>query len=161
GRRSPRIELGGWRWPAFLAIVLWLTVTALVPLAAITLRSFAESWGEGIALAKVLTLGRYRALLQHAPVMPSMIHTLGIRLAGGAAAAIVYTAIALAIHRWRSGWARAVDYLVMLPSAMPGLILGLVLLWAFLLFKPLGVVRQTLIPVWLAYTLVWLAYGVQ
>jgi iron(III) transport system permease protein len=158
---SPPIELGGWRWLAFFAIVLWLTVTALVPLAAITLRSFAEDWGQGIALAKGLTLGHYRALLEHADVMRSMINTLGMGLAGGAAAAVLYTAIALAIHRWRSRSAQVVDYLVMLPCTMPGLILGLVLLWAFSFFKPLSVLRETLIPLWLAYTLVWLACGVQ
>ena len=49
----------------------------------------------------------------------------------------------------------------MLPCAMPGLVTGLALLWVFLLFKPLSSLRQTLISVWLAYTLVWLAYGVQ
>jgi iron(III) transport system permease protein len=161
GLRSARLKLGPWRWTAFLAIVLWLTVTVLVPVVAITLRSFVESRGEGIALPEVLTLDHYRALLGHADATRSMINTLGIGLAGGAAAVVVYTAIALAIHRWRSDWARAVDYLVMLPCAMPGLVAGLALLWVFLFFKPLSSLRQTLISVWLAYTLVWLAYGVQ
>jgi iron(III) transport system permease protein len=161
GLRAARLKLGGWRWPAFLAIVLWLTVTVLVPLAAITLRSFVESRGEGIVLPEVLTLDHYRALLGHADAMRSMINTLGIGLAGGAAAVVVYTAIALAIHRWRSDWARVVDYLVMLPCAMPGLVAGLALLWVFFFFKPISSLRQTLISVWLAYTLVWLAYGVQ
>ena len=131
GLRAARLKLGGWRWPAFLAIVLWLTVTVLVPLAAITLRSFVESRGEGIVLPEVLTLDHYRALLGHADATRSMINTLGIGLAGGAAAVVVYTAIALAIHRWRSDWARVVDYLVMLPCAMPGLVAGLALLWVF------------------------------
>jgi iron(III) transport system permease protein len=161
GLHSTRLKLGGWRWPAFLVIVLWLTVTMLVPLAAITLRSFVENWGEGIALPDVLTLDHYRALLEHADVTRSMINTLGIGLAGGAAAVVVYTAIALAIHRWPSDWTRAVDYLVMVPRAMPGLVAGLALLWVFLFFKPLSQLRETLILVWLAYTLVWLAYGVQ
>jgi iron(III) transport system permease protein len=161
GLRSALLKLGPWRWTAFLAIVLWLTVTVLVPVAAITLRSFVESRVEGIALPEVLTLDHYRALLGHADATRSMINTLGIGLAGGAAAVVVYTAIALAIHRWRSDWARAVEYLVMLPRAMPGLVTGLALLWVFLLFKPLSSLRQTLISVWLAYTLVWLAYGVQ
>jgi iron(III) transport system permease protein len=161
GLRSARLKLGPWRWTAFLAIVLWLTVTVLVPVAAITLRSFAESRDEGIALPEVLTLDHYRALLGHADATRSMFNTLGIGLAGGAAAVVVYTAIALAIHRWRSDWARAVDYLVMVPCAMPGLVTGLSLLWVFLFFKPLSSLRQTLISVWLAYTLVWLAYGVQ
>jgi iron(III) transport system permease protein len=159
--RSARLKLGRWRWPAFLAIVLWLAVTVLVPLAAITLQSFVESWGEGIALPEVLTLDHYRALLEHPEATRSMINTLAIGLAGGAAAVAFYTAIALAVHRWPSNWARAVGYLAMVPRAMPGLVAGLALLWVFLFFKPLTPLRETLVSVWLAYTLVWLASGVQ
>jgi iron(III) transport system permease protein len=107
GLRSARLKLGPWRWTAFLAIVLWLTVTVLVPVVAITLRSFVESRGEGIALPEVLTLDHYRALLGHADATRSMINTLGIGLTGGAAAVVVYNAIALAIHRWPSDWARS------------------------------------------------------
>jgi iron(III) transport system permease protein len=47
----------------------------------------------------------------------------------------------------------------MMPRAMPGLAAGLALLWVFLFFKPLAPLREMLISVWLAYTLVWLAYG--
>src|SRR5208337_4659006 len=94
GQRSARLKLGGWRWPAFLAIVLWLTLTVLVPLAAITLRSFV--WGEGIALPQVLTLDHYRALLKHPDTARSVINTLGVGLIGGAAAVAFYAAIALA-----------------------------------------------------------------
>jgi iron(III) transport system permease protein len=161
GLRSAPLKLGRWRWPVFLAIALWFAVTGLVPLAAITLRSFVETWGQGIALAQVLTLDHYRALLEHPDVVRGMVNTLGIGLIGGAAAVAFYTAIALAIHRRPSGWTRAVDYLVMVPRAMPGLVAGLALLWVFLFFKPLTPLRETLFSVWLAYTLVWLAYGMQ
>ena len=44
---------------------------------------------------------------------------------------------------------------------MPGLVAGLALLWVFLFFKPLTPLRETLISVWLAYTIVWLAYGMR
>ena len=90
-----------------------------------------------------------------------MINTLGIGVIGGAAAVAFYTAIALAIHRWPSAIARVVDYLVMLPRAMPGLVAGLALLWVFLFFKPLTPLKETMVSVWLAYTIVWLAYGMR
>jgi iron(III) transport system permease protein len=161
GLRSAPLKLGRWRWPAFLAIALWFAVTVLVPLAGITLRSFVETWGEGIAISQVLTLDHYRELLEYPNVVRAMVNTLGIGLIGGAAAVAFYTAIALAIHRWPSGWTRVVDYLVMVPRAMPGLVAGLALLWVFLFFKPLTPLRETLISVWLAYTVVWLAYGMR
>jgi iron(III) transport system permease protein len=106
GLRSAPLKLGRWRWPAFLAITLWFAVTVLVPLAGITLRSFVETWGEGIALSEVLTLDHYRALLEHPNVVRSVVNTLGIGLIGGAAAVAFYAAIALAVHRRPSGWTR-------------------------------------------------------
>jgi len=44
---------------------------------------------------------------------------------------------------------------------MPGLVAGLALLWVFLFFKPLTPLRETLVSIWFAYTIVWLAYGMR
>jgi len=159
--RPAPLKLGRWRWPMFLAIALWLTVTVLVPLAGLTLRSFVATSGEGIAPSGALTLDHYRQLLEYPDVVRSMVNTLGIGLIGGAAAVAFYAAIALAIYRWPSGWTRATAFLVMAPRAMPGLAAGLAILWVLLFFKPLAPLRQTLISVWLAYTVVWLAYGMR
>jgi iron(III) transport system permease protein len=159
--RSAPLKLGKWRWPAFAAIVLWFAVTVIVPLAGITLRSFVETWGEGVVLSEVLTLEHYRELTEYPNVVRSMINTLGVGVIGAAAAVVCYTAIALSIHRWPSGWTRVVDYLVLVPRAMPGLVAGLALLWVFLFFKPLTPLKETMVSVWLAYTIVWLAYGMR
>ena len=60
-----------------------------------------------------------------------------------------------------SGWTRLVDYLVLVPRAMPGLVAGLAMLWVFVFFKPLAPLKSTLVSVWLAYSIVWLAYGMR
>jgi iron(III) transport system permease protein len=161
GMRVAPLKLGPARWLAFAAIVLWLVITVVIPIAGITLRSFVQTWGEGVHLLDVLTLDHYRELLDYPNVVRGMVNTLVIGLVGGAAAVACYTAIALAVHRWTSGWTRVVDYLVMLPRAMPGLVAGLALLWVFLFFKPLSPLKATLVSVWFAYTLVWLAYGMR
>jgi iron(III) transport system permease protein len=49
----------------------------------------------------------------------------------------------------------------MLPRALPGLIVGLAFLWLFLFFKPIAPLRTTLFSLWIAYTVVWLAYGLR
>ena len=114
-----------------------------------------------MVLSEVLTLEHYRELTEYPNVVRSMINTLGVGVIGAAAAVVCYTAIALSIHRWPSGWTRVVDYLVMVPRAMPGLVAGLALLWVFLFFKPLTPLKETMVSVWLAYTIVWLAYGMR
>jgi len=72
-----------------------------------------------------------------------------------------YAIIGLAAHRWQSRWVTFLDYLVMLPRALPGLIVGLAFLWVFLFFKPIAPLRTTLFSLWIAYTVVWLAYGLR
>jgi iron(III) transport system permease protein len=161
GLRVAPLKLARWRWPAFAAIVCWFAFTVVVPLAGITLRSFVSGWGEGVNLSEVLTLDHYRELLDYPNVIRGMINTFAIGVIGGAVAVAGYTAIALAIHRWPSRWASVVDYLVMVPRAMPGLIAGLAMLWIFLFVRPLTPLKSTLISVWLAYTIVWLAYGMR
>ena len=155
------LRLGVWRWPAVAIIVLWFTVTVAVPLIGIVVRSFVVTWGEGVNLLDVLTLDHYREILAYPNIVRGVVNTLGIGVIGGAVSVACYTAIALAVHRWPSGWTRVVDYLVMLPRAMPGLVAGLALLWVFLFFKPLSPLRATMVSIWLAYTIVWVAYGMR
>jgi iron(III) transport system permease protein len=64
-----------------------------------------------------------------------------------------------ATHRRNDGWSRVVDYLVLVPRAVPGLLIGLAFLWVFLFFCRRH--RQTIFSMWLAYTVVWLAYGMR
>jgi iron(III) transport system permease protein len=161
GLKVAPLKLGAWRWPAFVLIVLWFAFTVAVPLIGITVRSFVVTWGEGVNLFDVLTLDHYREILDYPNVVRAIANTLGIGVIGGAAAVACYTAIALAIHRWPSGWTRVVDYLVMVPRAMPGLVAGLALLWVFMFFKPLSPLRSTMVSIWLAYAIVWIAYGMR
>jgi iron(III) transport system permease protein len=161
GLKTQPLRLRGWRWFAFGVIVFWLIVTVAVPLFGITLRSFVVTWGEGVKLRDVLTLDHYRELLDYPNVMRGIVNTFGIGVIGGALAVACYTAIALAVHRWNSGWTRLVDYIVMVPRAMPGLIAGLALLWVFLFVPFLSPLRSTMFSIWLAYSIVWLAYGMR
>ena len=161
GLKSQPLRLRGWRWVAFATIVLWLIVTVAVPLAGITLRSFVVTWGEGVKLMDVLTLDHYRELIDYPNIMRGIANTLGIGIIGGAAAVACYSAIALAVHRWNSGWTRLVDYTVMVPRAMPGLVAGLALLWVFLFVPFLSPLKSTMFSIWLAYSIVWLAYGMR
>ena len=120
GLKTQPLKLHGWRWFAFAAIIVWLLITVAVPMFGITLRSFVVTWGEGVKLLDVLTLDHYRELLDYPNVVRGITNTLGIGVIGGAISVACYTAIAVAVHRWNSGWVRVVDYMVMVPRAMPG-----------------------------------------
>jgi iron(III) transport system permease protein len=161
GQRQAPLRLGAWRWPALAAVALYVAVAVALPLAGVFLRSVVTSWGEGIALRDVLTLDNFKDLADYPNLVRGIVNTVVMGVVGGAAAVAVYAAVGLAGHRWQSGWARWLDYLVMIPRGMPGLVAGLAFLWVFLFVKPLSPLRSTLVGVWLAYSVVWFAYGMR
>ncbi len=161
GQRQSPLRLGAWRWPALAGVLLYVAVAVALPLAGVFLRSVVTSWGEGISLREVLTLDNFRDLREYPNLVRGIVNTIVMGVVGGAAAVAVYAAVGLAGHRWRSGWARWLDYLVMIPRGMPGLVAGLAFLWVFLFVKPLSPLRSSLVGVWLAYSVVWFAYGMR
>lgn len=159
--RQRSLPLGPWRWLAALLIAGWLFVTVIVPLSGIALRSVVNYWGEGVSLAEVLTLDHFKTVFEQPALMRGILNTVLIGVIGGGLSVACYTAIGLATHRRPDGWSRFVDYLVLVPRAVPGLLAGLAFLWVFLFVPFLSPLRSTIFAVWLAYTVVWLAYGMR
>lgn len=161
GARKQPLKLGLWRWPAFAFVLGWFAFTVVVPMAGIGLRSVVTGWGEGVRLLDVLTLDHFREISHHGDVIRAILNTLGVAVIGGAVTVACFTCVALATHRWNSIWSKLVDYTAMIPRAMPGVVAGLAMLWIFLFVKPLNPLRATMISVWLAYSVVWFAYGLR
>ena len=159
--RARLVPLGRWRWLAFAAIMLWLVAVVIVPLAGITLRSVVSSWGLGVNLADVLTLRNYAAIDSMRGVGRSIVNTALIATFGAALSVAAYAAFTLATHRWPGWFSRVFDYLVLLPRAMPGIVAGLAIFWLFLFVAPLKPLLNTLASIWLAYTLVWMPFGLR
>jgi iron(III) transport system permease protein len=185
GARQKPLPLGKWKWLALAVIGAWILVTIVLPLSGIVLRSFVQYWGEGVKLADVLTLQHFRDIWEQPSLVRGIVNTILIGVVGGALAVVCYTAIALAMHRKPDGITRLLDYSVLVPRAVPGLLAGLSFLWVFLFvpswldtilkgmdngaaawlsehFIPaLRQVRSTIFALWLAYSVVWLAYGMR
>ncbi|EMD9437930.1 iron ABC transporter permease [Burkholderia cepacia] len=159
--RTTVLPLGVWRWVALAIVVLWLMLTVIVPISGIVLRAFVTNWGEGVALAEVLTLSNFIELFEQANLVRAIVNTLGIGVIGGALAIGFYSLVAFAGHR-RPDWAtKLLDYLVLLPRAVPGLLAGLAFLWIFLFVPGLRELKNSMWSIWIAYTVVWLAYGMR
>jgi iron(III) transport system permease protein len=155
------LPLRRWRWAALGIVLAWLVVTVLLPVAGVALRSVVATWGEGVRLAEVLTLDHFRQLWEYPNLVRGIVNTVLIASLGGGLAVVVYAALALVGHRWRGLGPLVLDALVLTPRALPGLIAGLAFLWIFLFVRPLAPLRSTLFSLWLAYSVVWLAYGLR
>src|SRR5690242_1056402 len=161
GGRIRDLPLGRWKWVAVALVASWLFVSVIVPLTGIALRAFVTNWGFGVTLAEAFTLDNFRSVFDEPTHVRAILNTILIGVVGGALTVACYTAIGFATHRRNDGWSRFIDYLVLVPRAVPGLLIGLAFLWVFLFFPPLTPLRQTIFSMWLAYTVVWLAYGMR
>jgi iron(III) transport system permease protein len=159
--RIRELPLGKWRWVAVALVYAWLIVAVVVPLTGIALRAFVTNWGFGVKLSEALTLDTFRTIWNEPTDIRAIWNTVLLGVVGGAITVACYTAIGFATHRRNDGWSRVIDYLVLLPRAVPGLLIGLAFLWVFLFFPPLAPLRATMFSMWLAYTVVWLAYGMR
>jgi iron(III) transport system permease protein len=159
--RMKELPLGRWKWVALLVLLAWMFLAVIVPVSGITLRAFVTNWGIGVHLVDAFTLDNFRAVFDEPTHTRAIFNTILIGTVGGAIAVACYTAIGFATHRRYDGWSRFIDYLVLVPRAVPGLLAGLAFLWVFLFFPPLQPLRATLFSMWLAYTVVWLAYGMR
>ena len=159
--RVRELPLGRWKWPAITLAGLFLLVTVVVPLSGIVLRAFVTNWGLGVSVIDALTLDNFRSVFEEPTHTRAIWNTVLLGTLGGAITVACYTAIGFATHRRNDAWSRIVDFLVLAPRAVPGLLIGLAFLWVFLFFPPLTPLRTTIFSMWLAYSVVWLAYGMR
>ncbi len=161
GQAFRPLSLGLSRWPMMAVILAWLGIVVVLPLAGVALRSLVRNWGEGVDLLAVLTLDHFRELVHYPNLIRGIINTMLIGSVGGALAVTAYALVALSSHRWHGVGTVVLDYLILLPRALPGLVVGLAFFWVFVFFKPISPLRSTLFSLWIAYAVVWLAYGLK
>lgn len=159
--RQVRVSLGAWRWPAFFAVATFLIFTLVIPVTGITLRAFVSSWGKGVYLLDSLTLAHMQTLLSQPTLYRGIRNSILMGIVGGFLAVSAYMLVALSVHRKASGTTRTIDFVSMLPRATPGLAIGLAFLWVFLFIPYLSALKSTLFSVWIAYVVVWFAYGLR
>src|SRR5204863_424580 len=159
--RIRELPLGKWKWLAVGLLALWLFVAVIVPLSGIALRAFVNNWGFGVTLAEAFTLDNFRSVFDEPTHTRAIWNTILIGSVGGAITVACYAAIGFATHRRNDAWSRFIDYLVLVPRAIPGLLAGLAFLWVLLCSPPLAPLRATIFSMWLAYAVVWLAYGMR
>ncbi|WHA44013.1 ABC transporter permease [Agrobacterium larrymoorei] len=162
GSRVVRIRLGkSWQFAAWAIIGTWLVASVVLPIAGITVRAFVDTWGMNVNLLEHITLQNFQALFEVDALSRGLINTALLAVLGGALAVLIYLIIGLANHRWHGPASTSLDYMVLLPRALPGLLIGLAMFWVFLFVPPLQPFRTTLVSLLVAYVIIGLSYGLR
>ncbi|EHK76189.1 binding-protein-dependent transporters inner membrane component [Sinorhizobium meliloti CCNWSX0020] len=162
GARVSTLKLGNSGQIIALSIIgLWLFVSVVLPIGGITVRAFVDAWGEGVNLWSQLTFSNFSRMLEVPSLYNGIINTIVLSVIGGAVAVAIYLAVGLAGHRNWGMSNTVLDYIVLLPRALPGLVVGLAFFWVFLFVPFLTPLRPTLVSLFVAYLVVGLSYGLR
>ncbi|MGZ8741058.1 MAG: ABC transporter permease [Gaiellaceae bacterium] len=160
GFRSKPISLGAWRWPALCFGVAYVVVAVVLPVLilvyASTQRFYAPPSIDGFSS---MTLDNYREVLGDGKTIHAFQNSL-ILGAGTATAVMLFMALAAwVLTRTRVPGRGLIDALAFLPIAVPGIVLGVALLFVYLRL-PLGV-YGTLWILFIAYCTRFMPYGMR
>ena len=158
-----RVALGRWRRPFMAVLGLFVVVSVGLPMAAIVLTSLVRAYGLPPAPAN-LTLAHYTTILTGVPkVHRAFVNSLV--LAAGSATLITGLSVGIGycLTRIRFRAAAVIDLVITVPYAVPGTVLALAMILAWLRPVPVLGLRlyDTLWIILLAYVTRFLVFGVR
>lgn len=132
GARTQTIGLGAWRWVLLAYCLTVVFFSAAAPVGVLTLTAFSKSWIELPTPANFTLSHFHTALFQDQMAVRGILNSL--RLATGAAciAVAIGAAVAYLDLRTTVRGRRLLDYLAILPLGLPGTVMAVAVLLAFI-----------------------------
>jgi iron(III) transport system permease protein len=156
----PRLtRLGRWRYATLGYALAYVALTVLVPFLVLIYAAFITQWGRPPTPAN-LTFANVVATFD--PVLPlrqGLVNSLLLGVTGATAAALVTLIIGYIIAGARSFASHVLDFVSAIPLAMPGPVMAVAVLWAYV--NPPFVLYGTLWILSVAYVTHYLPYGVR
>jgi iron(III) transport system permease protein len=132
GVRTQIVHLGAWRWPLLAFCLVVVFFSAIAPVGVLTLNAFSKSWTEPLSLGN-LTLTHFNAaLFQDQVAVRGIINSFKLATAAAAIAVLIGAAVAYLDLRTNIRGRRLLDYLAILPLGLPGTVMAVGILLAFI-----------------------------
>jgi iron(III) transport system permease protein len=131
GYSTLRVKLGKWRYFALAGCLAYVLVMMILPLAFLVIGSFMRRYGF-FNIASPFTLDHWHNMLSDPIFLVALKNSLiiaGITAGGGI---LLYSAVAYLIVSRRTKTAPLLESLCWIPHVLPGILLGLGVLWLFL-----------------------------
>jgi iron(III) transport system permease protein len=123
--------LGAWRWPALAFALVLVGIVLGVPVVFALLGTFMKLFGF-FNVPEPWTLDNWKTVLTDDLFASSLRNTIVLAVGTAVAAVLLHSLIAYIAVRTRYAGRRLLDFISWLPFTVPGVILGLALLWLFL-----------------------------
>lgn len=160
GFRVGSLPLGRWKWPIFAFVLTLVVVFAVVPVIFLLLASFMRVFGF-FAVEDAWTFVHWRKVLSDPVFLNSLTNAIILMLSAAVGTLLLSVAVAYVAARTSFAGRRTLDFLAWLPWGIPGILLGLAMIWILLGNRVLAPVYGTILALILAVTIKELPMGSQ
>jgi iron(III) transport system permease protein len=158
--RAGKVRLGRWRLPVFALVLGIALLITVVPFTLLVLGTFMKLFGF-FNLAQPWTTEHWGRVFQDPIFLTSVRNTLALALGTALVAVALFSLTAYVAVRTHYPARGVLDFVSWFPSTLPGIILGLGLLWVFLGNPLLRPVYGTLAILIIATVISTMTLGVQ
>lgn len=134
--RPRSLDLGPWKWFTLGLAVLYLLIVVVLPSIALLITSFRKFlfFRDFMSVfdMKQYSWGHYDSVFANPLTMRSIWNTIEVGVVTAIVGGILAFAIGYTIHRSNAPGRRSIDVLSTLPVAIPGLVVGVAYLWAWI-----------------------------
>ncbi|MGA7806982.1 ABC transporter permease [Bradyrhizobium sp.] len=134
--RPRSLDLGGWRWLTFALGLIYLLVVVILPTLALIVAAFRRFMfiRDTAALfdMRQYSLMHFYSIFDNPLTLNSMYNAVEVGIITAIAGGALAFAIGYTIHRTRLPGRRSIDLVATVPVAIPGLVIGVAYLWAWI-----------------------------
>jgi len=146
--RPRPLDLGPWRFLTLAIAILYLIVVVVLPSIALFIAAFRKFLFirdiPSLFDAKQYGWQHFIKMLDNPLTIESIINSMKVGLITAAIGGVLAFAIGYTVTRSQTPWRRVIDVVTTIPVAIPGLVIGVAYLWAWI-GLPLGIYGTLLI----------------
>jgi iron(III) transport system permease protein len=162
GFRPTKVPLGRWRWLGMAVAAVFFVVSAVLPMLMLLWSSITDGYRTpSIAALHHLTVDNYTKMFQTPSLLASARNSLVSAVLSALIVTAITTVVAFITVRTKTRGRGALDFLAMVPIAVPSIIIGVgILFWYLVIPVPIHLYGTLTILV-IAYVTVGLPYSMQ
>jgi iron(III) transport system permease protein len=134
--RPRNLDLGSWRWLTFGLAIVYLLVVVVLPMLALIVAAFRKFMfirdAASLFDMRQYSLVHFHSIFDNPLTLNSIYNAVEVGVITALAGGTLAFAIGYTIHRTHVPGRRSIDLLSTLPVAIPGLVIGVAYLWAWI-----------------------------
>jgi iron(III) transport system permease protein len=134
--RPRHLDLGPWRWLTFGFGLVYLLVVVVLPMLALIVAAFRKFMfirdAASLFDMSQYSLMHFHSIFDNPLTLNSIYNALEVGVITALVGGVLAFAIGYTIHRTKVAGRRSIDLLSTLPVAIPGLVIGVAYLWAWI-----------------------------